>query len=121
MTPRRGRVAHARATARSWQWDKDDLQRSGFDQTIDLLGLGMLSLLRDAFAAAHATVIPERPVLLARIDPNRRTKPTYEMLCTGADFDRRVPSRVARPRTSNRLLPRLKPVCFYDRRKTGWH
>jgi error-prone DNA polymerase len=89
------------------QWDKDDLADLGLIK-IDLLGLGMLSLLRDAFAL-HTRRYPERPPLgLATIPPD--DKPTYEMLQRGDS----IGTFQVESRAQQSMLPRLKPACFYD-------
>jgi error-prone DNA polymerase len=89
------------------QWDKDDLNDLGLIK-IDLLGLGMLSLLRDAFAL-YARRYPERPPLsLATIPPD--DKPTYAML-QRADS---IGVFQIESRAQMSMLPRLKPACFYD-------
>jgi error-prone DNA polymerase len=89
------------------QWDKDDLSDLGLIK-IDLLGLGMLSLLRDAFAL-HTRCYPERPALSLESIPID-DKPTYEMLCR-ADS---IGVFQVESRAQQSMLPRLKPVCFYD-------
>jgi len=89
------------------QWDKDDLSDLGLIK-IDLLGLGMLSLLRDAFAL-HARCYPERPPLSLETIPID-DKPTYEMLCR-ADS---IGVFQVESRAQQSMLPRLKPKCFYD-------
>jgi len=89
------------------QWDKDDLADLGLIK-IDLLGLGMLSLMRDAFAL-HARRYPERPPLaLATIPPD--DKPTYEMLQRGDS----IGTFQVESRAQQSMLPRMKPACFYD-------
>ena len=90
------------------QWDKDDLADLGLIK-IDLLGLGMLSLLRDAFAL-HARRYGERatPLSLATIPPD--DKPTYEML-QRADS---IGTFQVESRAQQSMLPRMKPACFYD-------
>ena len=89
------------------QWDKDDLSDLGLIK-IDLLGLGMLSLLRDAFAL-HTRCYPERPPLSLESIPID-DKPTYDMLCR-ADS---IGVFQVESRAQQSMLPRLKPVCFYD-------
>ena len=89
------------------QWDKDDLSDLGLIK-IDLLGLGMLSLLRDAFAL-HARCYPGRPALSLESIPID-DKPTYEMLCR-ADS---IGVFQVESRAQQSMLPRLKPACFYD-------
>jgi error-prone DNA polymerase len=89
------------------QWDKDDLGDLGLIK-IDLLGLGMLSLLRDAFAL-YARCYPERPPLsLDTIPPDDR--PSYEMM-QRADT---IGVFQIESRAQQSMLPRLKPTCFYD-------
>ncbi len=89
------------------QWDKDDLSDLGLIK-IDLLGLGMLSLLRDAFAL-YARRYPERPPLsLDAIPPD--DAPTYEML-QRADS---IGVFQVESRAQMSMLPRLKPKVFYD-------
>ena len=70
------------------QWDKDDLQELGLIK-IDLLGLGMLSLLREAFTLYRRSVArgdpwlpPARSArdLAAAHDPRRAIAPTYAMM-----------------------------------------
>jgi error-prone DNA polymerase len=89
------------------QWDKDDLNDLGLIK-IDLLGLGMLSLLRDAFTL-FARRYPERaPLGLATIPADDR--PTYEML-QRADS---IGVFQIESRAQQSMLPRLRPNCFYD-------
>ena len=89
------------------QWDKDDLQDLGLIK-IDLLGLGMLSLLRDAFAQYHR-LYPERSALgLATIPAD--DPPTYAML-QRADT---IGLFQVESRAQQSMLPRLRPQCFYD-------
>jgi error-prone DNA polymerase len=89
------------------QWDKDDLSDLGLIK-IDLLGLGMLSLLRDAFAL-HTRRYPERATLSLDSIP-ADDRPTYEML-QRADS---VGVFQVESRAQQSMLPRLKPHCFYD-------
>jgi error-prone DNA polymerase len=89
------------------QWDKDDLGDLGLIK-IDLLGLGMLSLLRDAFTL-YARSYPERaPLSLEAIPADDR--PTYEMM-QKADT---IGVFQIESRAQQSMLPRLKPTCFYD-------
>ncbi len=90
------------------QWDKDDLSDLGLIK-IDLLGLGMLSLLRDAFALHRRRYGETKPALsLASIPPD--DEPTYEML-TRADS---IGVFQVESRAQQSMLPRMKPKCFYD-------
>lgn len=89
------------------QWDKDDLADLGLIK-IDLLGLGMLSLLRDAFAM-FGRCYPDRPALTLNDIPADDT-PTYEML-QRADS---IGVFQVESRAQMSMLPRLRPKCFYD-------
>ncbi len=104
------------------QWDKDDLQELGLIK-IDLLGLGMLSLLREAFILHEryfSSCDPERsvksaqskdritPLALHTIPPD--DKPTYEMI-SRADT---IGVFQIESRAQQSMLPRMKPACFYD-------
>ncbi|GAC1303845.1 MAG: error-prone DNA polymerase [Vulcanimicrobiaceae bacterium] len=90
------------------QWDKDDLADLGLIK-IDLLGLGMLSLLRDAFALHVRRYGADRPRLaLATIPPDDRA--TYAMLQRGDS----IGTFQVESRAQQSMLPRLKPACFYD-------
>jgi error-prone DNA polymerase len=90
------------------QWDKDDLAELGLIK-IDLLGLGMLSLLRDAFALFKRRYGDTKPPLsLAAIPAD--DKATYEML-QRADS---VGVFQVESRAQQSMLPRMKPACFYD-------
>ncbi len=98
------------------QWDKDDLQDLGLIK-IDLLGLGMLSLLREAFTLYRRSVergdswLPEAvsPTLALHTIP-AGDEPTYEMI-RRADT---VGVFQIESRAQQSMLPRLKPTCFYD-------
>jgi error-prone DNA polymerase len=89
------------------QWDKDDLSDLGLIK-IDLLGLGMLALLRDAFALCRRRYPERAPLSLEAIPPDDR--PTYEML-QRADS---IGVFQVESRAQMSMLPRLKPHCFYD-------
>ena len=89
------------------QWDKDDLGDLGLIK-IDLLGLGMLSLLRDAFALFRRCY-PERAELSLNDIP-ADDPATYEML-QRADS---IGVFQVESRAQMSMLPRLKPACFYD-------
>ncbi len=87
------------------EWDKDDLDALGILK-IDVLGLGMLTCIRKAFALIRdhhgkdftlATVPPEDPAV-------------YDMLCEADSLGVfQVESRAQMT-----MLPRLKPRTFYD-------
>jgi len=87
------------------QWDKDDLNAVGVLK-VDLLGLGMLTVLSKAFA-----LIREHH----QIDLSLATIPAedpqvYEMLCE-ADS---IGVFQVESRAQMNMLPRLKPKTFYD-------
>ena len=98
------------------QWDKDDLQELGLIK-IDLLGLGMLSLLREAFSlygrclARGDTWLPAcvPPDLALHTIPPDDEK-TYAMM-QRADT---IGVFQIESRAQQSMLPRMKPVCFYD-------
>ncbi|HEY8297292.1 MAG TPA: error-prone DNA polymerase [Candidatus Baltobacteraceae bacterium] len=100
------------------QWDKDDLQDLGLIK-IDLLGLGMLSLLREAFAI-HAVLRPfdELRAGLAQDDKGglglhsipAGDPATYEMM-QRADT---IGVFQIESRAQQSMLPKMKPTCFYD-------
>lgn len=98
------------------QWDKDDLQDLGLIK-IDLLGLGMLSLLREAFTIYRRSVERDDPWLppavarglaLHTIPPDDAE--TYAMM-QRADT---IGVFQIESRAQQSMLPRLKPACFYD-------
>jgi len=90
------------------QWDKDDLADLGLIK-IDLLGLGMLSLLRDVFALHARRYGDTKPRLaLETIPPDDR--PTYAMLQRGDS----IGTFQVESRAQQSMLPRLRPACFYD-------
>jgi error-prone DNA polymerase len=86
------------------QWDKDDCGALGVVK-VDLLGLGMMSLLQDALQ-----MIRRRggAVDLAHLPPDDRT--VYAML-QQADT---IGVFQVESRAQMATLPRLRPECFYD-------
>jgi error-prone DNA polymerase len=90
------------------QWDKDDLADLGLIK-IDLLGLGMLSLLREAFSL-HRRRYGETKASLSLAAIPVDDKPTYAML-QRADS---VGVFQVESRAQQSMLPRLRPKCFYD-------
>ena len=99
-------VEWARMPGRSvLQWDKDDCAYAGLVK-FDLLGLGMLTALRDCFELVEAQ--PRRALDLHSIpqeDPG-----VYDMLCE-ADT---VGVFQVESRAQMATLPRLRPRKFYD-------
>jgi error-prone DNA polymerase len=99
-------VEWARMPGRSvLQWDKDDCAYAGLVK-FDLLGLGMLTALRDCFelVAAHHGVSWSLPTI-PQEDPG-----VYDMLCE-ADT---VGVFQVESRAQMATLPRLRPREFYD-------
>ena len=86
------------------EWDKDDLDALGLLK-VDVLGLGMLTCIRKAFALLQehygktltlGTVPREDPIV-------------YDMLCRADSIGVFQVER----RAQMNMLPRLKPRCFY--------
>ncbi len=86
------------------QWDKDDCEDLGIVK-VDLLGLGMMSVLQDAFELCRER---GRPLDLAHI-PNDDAA-TFEMM-QKADT---IGVFQIESRAQMATLPRMKPKCFYD-------
>jgi error-prone DNA polymerase len=98
------------------QWDKDDLQDLGLIK-IDLLGLGMLSLLREAFTLYRRCVDRNDSWLPTGVTPDLQLhtipaddRKTYAMM-QRADT---VGVFQIESRAQQSMLPRMKPACFYD-------
>jgi error-prone DNA polymerase len=86
------------------QWDKDDCEDLGIVK-VDLLGLGMMSVMQDAFELCRER---GRPLDLAHIPTD--DAPTYEMMQkadTIGVFQIESRAQIA-------TLPRMQPKCFYD-------
>jgi error-prone DNA polymerase len=86
------------------QWDKDDCEDLGIVK-VDLLGLGMMSVMQDAFELCRER---GRPIDLAHIPTD--DAPTYKMM-QEADT---IGVFQIESRAQMATLPRLKPKCFYD-------
>jgi error-prone DNA polymerase len=86
------------------QWDKDDCERLGIIK-VDLLGLGMMSVLQDA---VELTRRRGHPVDLAQL-PQDDGK-TFAMM-QAADT---IGVFQIESRAQMATLPRMKPDCFYD-------
>ena len=92
------------------QWDKDDCADMGI-MKVDLLGLGMMAALQEAFALINRDRGgPDRSgaIDLARLPPDDPA--VYEML-QQADT---IGVFQVESRAQIATLPRLKPKCFYD-------
>jgi error-prone DNA polymerase len=86
------------------QWDKDDCEDLGIVK-VDLLGLGMMSVMQDAFELCRER---GRPLDLAHI-PKDDAK-TFEMM-QRADT---IGVFQIESRAQMATLPRMEPKCFYD-------
>ena len=95
------------------QWDKDDLEALGLLK-VDVLALGMLSLLRRALAGLTAwrgpLPSPEGPRPWTLADLPREDAATYAMI-QRADT---VGLFQIESRAQQAMLPRLRPACFYE-------
>jgi len=86
------------------QWDKDDCEDLGIVK-VDLLGLGMMSVMQDAFELCRER---GRPIDLAHIPTN--DKKTFDIM-QKADT---IGVFQIESRAQMATLPRMKPQCFYD-------
>ncbi|PYL42258.1 MAG: error-prone DNA polymerase [Verrucomicrobia bacterium] len=86
------------------QWDKDDCEDLGIVK-VDLLGLGMMSVMQDAFELCRER---GRPLDLAHIPKNDPA--TFEIM-QHADT---IGVFQIESRAQMATLPRMKPECFYD-------
>src|SRR2546429_833377 len=86
------------------QWDKDDCEDLGIVK-VDLLGLGMMSVMQDALELCRER---SRPLDLAHIPTN--DKKTFEIM-QKADT---IGVFQIESRAQMATLPRMKPKCFYD-------
>lgn len=86
------------------QWDKDDCEDLGIIK-VDLLGLGMMSVLQDSITL---TTQRGRPVDLANLPEN---DPATYALMQRADT---IGVFQIESRAQMATLPRMKPKCFYD-------
>jgi error-prone DNA polymerase len=86
------------------QWDKDDCEDLGIVK-VDLLGLGMMSVLQDAFELCRER---GRPLDLAHIPKDDPA--TFEIM-QKADT---IGVFQIESRAQMATLPRMKPECFYD-------
>jgi error-prone DNA polymerase len=86
------------------QWDKDDCEDLGIVK-VDLLGLGMMSVMQDALELCRER---GRPLDLAHIPTNDAA--TFEIM-QKADT---IGVFQIESRAQMATLPRMKPKCFYD-------
>ncbi|MDR7270114.1 error-prone DNA polymerase [Pelomonas saccharophila] len=87
------------------QWDKDDIDVLGLLK-VDVLALGMLTAVRKALAGIGETLgYPFSMQDIPAEDPA-----TYDMICE-ADT---VGTFQIESRAQRSMLPRMRPVCFYD-------
>ncbi|WP_186151988.1 error-prone DNA polymerase [Burkholderia gladioli] len=87
------------------QWDKDDIEALGLLK-IDVLALGMLSMVRRALEM----ITEKRGEAFELQDIPAEDAATYAMLCEGDSMG--VFQVESRAQMS--MLPRLQPRCFYD-------
>jgi error-prone DNA polymerase len=87
------------------QWEKDDLDPVGLVK-IDLLGLGMLTLLQDCLLYIRR----QRGVTIELATLDMADQTVYDDLCA-ADT---IGVFQVESRAQMNTLPRLKPRCFYD-------
>ncbi len=87
------------------EWDKDDLDALGLLK-VDVLGLGMLTCIRKAFALLKDHY--GKDIALGTVP--RDDPAVYAMLCK-ADS---IGVFQVESRAQMNMLPRLKPRCFYD-------
>jgi error-prone DNA polymerase len=87
------------------EWNKDDLEALGILK-VDVLGLGMLTMIRKAFDLVQQHY--GKKLTLANV-PQDDPK-VYEMICH-ADT---IGVFQIESRAQMSMLPRLKPKCFYD-------
>src|SRR5438034_313451 len=92
---------HGRVVA---QWDKDDCEDLGIVK-VDLLGLGMMSVMQDALELCRER---GRPLDLAHIPKD--DEKTFDMM-QKADT---IGVFQIESRAQMATLPRMKPKCFYD-------
>ena len=86
------------------QWDKEDCEDLGIIK-VDLLGLGMMAVLQEAFELCRER---GRPLDLAEMPKNDPA--TYELM-QKADT---IGVFQIESRAQMATLPRMKPKCFYD-------
>ncbi|HXA10203.1 MAG TPA: error-prone DNA polymerase [Chthoniobacterales bacterium] len=86
------------------QWDKDDCEDLGIVK-VDLLGLGMMSVMQDTFEVCRAR---GRPLDLAHIP---KDDPATFALMQQADT---IGVFQIESRAQMATLPRMQPKCFYD-------
>ena len=99
-------IANAAMDGRTMvEWDKDDLDALGILK-VDVLGLGMLTCIRKAFALIDTHI--GRQYTLATIPPDQAD--VYDMLCKGDS----IGIFQVESRAQINMLPRLKPRELYD-------
>ncbi|GAB3916994.1 error-prone DNA polymerase [Mucilaginibacter boryungensis] len=99
-------VLNARMVDRTQvEWNKDDLEDLGILK-IDVLGLGMLTMIRKAFDL----VLRHYGIKLTLANVPQDDPKVYDMICA-ADT---IGVFQIESRAQMSMLPRLKPRCFYD-------
>ncbi len=87
------------------QWDKDDVEALGL-MKVDVLGLGMLSCIRRALELVSQQL--QKPFVMQNI--TKEDPAVYRMLCKGES----VGVFQVESRAQMNMLPRLKPVNYFD-------
>jgi error-prone DNA polymerase len=87
------------------EWNKDDLEALGILK-VDVLGLGMLTMIRKAFDLVQQHYGEKLTLANVRQDDDK----VYKMICR-ADT---IGVFQIESRAQMSMLPRLKPTCFYD-------
>ncbi len=86
------------------QWDKDDCDQLGIIK-VDLLGLGMMSVMQDTIELCAERGHPVDLATIPKDDPA-----TYDLMCA-ADT---IGVFQIESRAQMATLPRMQPRCFYD-------
>lgn len=86
------------------QWDKDDCDQLGIIK-VDLLGLGMMSVMQDTIELCAERSHPVDLATIPKDDPA-----TYDLMCA-ADT---IGVFQIESRAQMATLPRMQPRCFYD-------
>ena len=88
------------------EWDKDDIDTLHL-MKVDVLALGMLTCIRKAFDLMRAHDLGDH---MLEVDLDANDPKVYEMLCKGES----IGVFQVESRAQINMLPRLKPIKFYD-------
>ncbi|NVK56867.1 MAG: error-prone DNA polymerase [Alteromonadaceae bacterium] len=89
------------------QWDKDDLESLGLLK-VDILALGMLTAIRKTFQLIKSR--HNYAISIPFISAHGNDKQVFEAICRGDT----VGVFQIESRAQMSMLPRLKPLCYYD-------